>query len=163
MAHGKDEPARESAITGLDGILVRDLRLEDLAPLVRIDARTAGRSRRAYYERKLEEAVRESGIKISLAAEIEGILVGFLLGRLYYGEFGLPEPVAIIDSIGVDPDYQKRKVGAALMSQLETNMKGMGIEILQTQVGWDQFGLLAFMQAQGFDPTCVLVLQKKIG
>jgi hypothetical protein len=35
------------------------------------------------------------------------------LGRLYYGEFGLPEPVAIVDSIGVHPELKGRHVGRA--------------------------------------------------
>jgi ribosomal protein S18 acetylase RimI-like enzyme len=162
MTQGEKEPPEESAVTGLNGILVRDLRMEDLGPVARIDARVSGHSRRAYYQRKLDEAVRESGVKISLAAEIDGILVGFLLGRLYYGEFGLPEPVAIVDSIGVDPDFRGRRVGTALVTQLETNMRGMGIETIQTQVEWSHLELLGFMQARGFSPTPALVLQKKL-
>jgi len=38
---------------------------------------------------------------VSLAAEIEGLLVGFLLARVYYGEFGTLEPAAVMDTIGV--------------------------------------------------------------
>jgi len=156
------EPMHDSPVTGLEGIVVRELREDDLERIVRIDAVVSGRTRHAYFRRKLEEAVRESGIRISLAAEIDGLPVGFVLGRLYYGEFGLPEPVAIVDSIGVNPEFKGRRVGAALMAQLETNLKGMGIETIQTQVEWNHLDLLGFLHAQGFKPTPALVLQKRL-
>lgn len=153
----------EPGVTGLEGVLVRELNLRDLEGVVRIDLRRSGRSRHEYYARKLQEAVGESGVRISLAAEIDGRLVGFMLGRLYYGEFGVPEPTAIIDSLGVDPDYKGQHVGAALLAQLETNLRGFGIETVRTEVPWDHLDLLGFLGSHGFQPAPVLTLQKKLG
>lgn len=163
MASEREDLFREPGTTGLEGIDVRDLRSEDLDAVVRIDAHVSGRTRREYYQRKLAEATRESGIRISLAAETEGTFAGFLLGRLYYGEFGLPEPVAIVDSIGVDPKLRGRHVGRALLAQLETNLKAIGIETIQTQVDWNHFELLGFLRTLAFQPTPVLTLQKRLG
>ena len=162
MTRIQDALFSEPGSTGFDKIMVRDLTTADTDSVVRIDARLSGRSRREYYVRKIADALKESGVRISLAAEIEGCLGGFLLGRLYYGEFGVPEPVAIIDSLGVDPDFAGRHVGAALLAQLETNMRGMGIESIQTQVEWDHFGLLGFLAAEGFRPAPTLTLQKRL-
>lgn len=163
MTISDSDLAREPGTTGFEHVLVRNLTPGDLDPVVRIDARAGGRSRRGYYEKKLVEAVGESSLKISLAAEVDGIMVGFVIGRLYYGEFGIPEPAAIVDSIGVDPDYRGKKVGAALMYQLEMNLKAVGIETIQTQVAWNQQELLRFMESQGFVPEPVLTLKKTLG
>lgn len=158
----RDEIFREPGVTGLEGVSVRDLRAADLDAMVRIDARIGGRSRREYYQRKLEEATRDTGLRISLAAETEGTFAGFLLARLYYGEFGVPEPLAIVDTIGVDPELRGRHVGAALFSQLETNLRAVGIERIRTEVDWDRFELLGFLAARGFRPAPSLVLEKAI-
>lgn len=157
-----DDIFREPGTTGLEAITVRELRAGDLEAIVRIDAGTTGRRRPEYYQRKLAEATRESGIKISLAAETEGMFAGFLLGRLYYGEFGLPEPVAIVDSIGVRPELKGRHVGRALFEQLETNLRAIGIETIQTQVEWSHFELLGFLKTLDFRPVPTLSLQKKL-
>ena len=163
MSTTHDDIFSEPGTMPFDRILVRDLGPADLDRVVRIDAHAVGRSRREYYTKKLCEVLTDSGIRISLAAECEGELTGFLLGRLYYGEFGLPEPTAIIDSIGVDPAWRGKHVGWALLSQLETNLRGLGIESIQTQVAWNDFGLAKFLAADGFEPAPVLCLQKRLG
>lgn len=158
-----DDLFREPGTTGLEGVVVRELEMSDLEAVVRIDARASGRRRKEYYERKLAEVTSERGIRISLAAEAAGTFAGFMLGRLYYGEFGQPEPTAIIDSMGVDPDLRGRHVGRALMVQLESNLRAIGIETIRTEVEWNQFDLLGFLGANGFAPAPVLCLQKKLG
>ena len=91
-----------------DDLTVRCLREADLARLVRMDERITGRNRRAWYERKLKKALEESDVRVSLGAESGGILVGAVLGSLHYGEFGQPEPVAVLDTILVDEGFRGR-------------------------------------------------------
>ena len=147
---------------GEPGIVVRGLRPEDLEAVIALDAKNTGRRREEFFKLKLQQNLVESGIKISLAAETEGMVAGFLLGRLYYGEFGLPEPVAIVDSIGVHPELKGRHIGRALFEQLETNLRAMGIETIQTQVEWNHFELLGFLKTLDFQPVPTLSLQKKL-
>jgi ribosomal protein S18 acetylase RimI-like enzyme len=154
---------QEPGTNGLEHVPVRQLEAQDLDAVVRIDARHSGRSRREYYQRKIAEALRESGVRISLAASTDGCFAGFLLGRVYFGEFGVPEAVAIIDSIGVDPTFAGKKVGAALLAQLESNMRALGVDRIQTQVEWDSFRLLGFLDSMGFGPAPVLTLEKHLG
>lgn len=148
--------------TGLEHVTVRNLRPADLDAVVRVDGRVTGHARPEYFQKKLEEALRDTGIRISLAAETEGCFAGFLLGRLYYGEFGRPEPVAIVDTIGVDPDFRGRKVGTALFDQLERNVRAMGIERIQTQVDWKYQDLIGFLGRSGFRPAPALCLEKPL-
>ena len=81
------------------------------------------------------------------------------MGRLYYGEFGLPEPVAILDSLGTTETFRGQKVGAALMAQCKTNLKGLGIEKVHTEVDWGQMDLMGFFASHGFEPAKRLCLE----
>lgn len=162
MMSKREQGVPDPGATGLEHVVVRRIEPTDLDAVARIDARHAGRPRREYFSRKLTEALRESGVCISLAAELDGCFAGFLLARIYYGEFGTAEPVAFLDSIGVDPSFAGKKVGAALLDQLETNLRGLGVERIQTEVAWDSFGLLGFLKATEFSPAPILTLEKRL-
>lgn len=144
-----------------NAVSVRELQADDLPAVVKIDALLSGRTRGEYYERKFEEA-RAATPRISLAAEIDGHLVGFLLGRLYYGEFGLPEPTAVIDSIGAHPEFAGRHVGQALLQQLVGNMRVLGIESVRTEVEWSAHDLVRFLAKQGFEQAPRLCLELRL-
>jgi GNAT superfamily N-acetyltransferase len=159
MNHEMDsEPGRLAT----DAVHVRALCAGDLSSMTRIDAKIVGRSRREYLERKLTTALRDSALCISLAAEIDGQLAGFMMGSLYYGEFGRPEPLAILDTLGVDPGYRRQCVATALLRQLVLNLGALGIERLQTEVDWTQRDLLAFFAESGFAPAPRLCLELRL-
>ena len=120
-----------------DDVLVRNLKPEDLPRLVRMDQAITGRNRSAWYEGKLKRALAESDVRISLGAEVDGCLVGAVLGSLHYGEFGLPEPIAVLYTILVEPGRARHGVGTALLDQLVKNLAALGIERLRTEVAWD--------------------------
>lgn len=144
------------------GIVVRGLRPEDLLAVVALDAKNTGRRREEYFRIKLQQNLAETGVKISLAAELDRCFCGYLLARVYYGEFGIPEPVAVLDSLGVHPDFQHRGVGRALLEQLRVNLHGLGVGRLTTEVSWDDLRLLGFFHHEGFRPSDRLCLDLEI-
>ena len=154
-----EETELEPGDLDTDDVVVRTLALGDLDWIVSIDRQYFGRSRAEYFKKKLAEAQSDTGIRISLAADLDKQPAGFLMGRLYYGEFGLPEPIAIIDSLGVAEAFTGRKVAKALMRQLLMNLRGLGIQRVQTQVDWDQGDLIAFFRQSGFSPAPRLCLE----
>jgi predicted N-acetyltransferase YhbS len=145
-----------------DGVVVRALRRADAPRLARMDQAITGRNRGAWYEGKLKRALEESDLNVSLGAELEGHLVGAVLGSLHYGEFGQPEPIAILDTILVDPGYARRGVGSALLAQLTRNLAALGIERLRTEVAWDEHELNRFLGHEGFAPAGRLVLEMRL-
>ena len=152
---GNPEPARDAAE-------LRTLSAKDLEDVVRIDRHVSGRERRAYMQHALDEALRESGVRISLAARLEGITAGFVMARADLGDFGRTEPVAVIDTIGVAPEYARRGLGRALLEQLFLNLDALRIERVETVVAADALGLLGFFGAAGFAPSQRLALVRSL-
>jgi ribosomal protein S18 acetylase RimI-like enzyme len=145
-----------------DNVLVRSLRPEDLEAVIRLDANIVGKRREEYFKLKLSQNLAESGIKVSLAAEIDGCFVGFLLSRVFYGEFGVPQPVAFLDTFGVDPLFRGKAVGHSLMAQLRMNLAGLGVGQLRSEVRWDNIELIAFFQREGFLPAARICLDLEL-
>lgn len=136
-----------------DDVLVRQLRPDDLEAIVALDSKNTGRRREEYLKLKVSESLSDTGVRMSLAAERDGELAGFLLARVYYGEFGILEQVAVLDTFGVHPGHRGKGVGRALLRQLRNNLLGLGIPTLQTEVAWDDQELLSFFQHAGFWPA----------
>lgn len=136
-----------------DRVPIRSLRADDLAAMVAIDRRITGRDRSAYYRRKAAEVLEESGVRVSLVAELDGRVVGFIMARVDFGEFGQTEPEGVMDTIAIDPAYAHRKVGSALVSQLMANLGSLRVERVRTELAWDNFGLLSFLRRCGFKPS----------
>jgi GNAT superfamily N-acetyltransferase len=141
------------------GVTVRTLAAGDAARLTRMDQQITGRNRTEWYAGKLQRALAGSDIVISLGAERDGLLVGAVLGTLQYGEYGLPEPVAVLDTVLVDPALRGQGIADALFDQLARNLGALGIRKVRTEVGWDEHDLNRFLGHRGFVPAPRLVLE----
>ena len=155
-------PAADFGPLARDRIPVRSLKQDDLRALVAIDRRITGRDRQEYFERKLADALTESDVRVSLVAELDGVPVGFIMARVDLGEFGRVETTAVIDTIGVDPDYRNRGVGHALVSQLLANLGTLRVETVRTEVDWQDHDLLAYLDRNGFRPSQQLCFDQTI-
>jgi ribosomal protein S18 acetylase RimI-like enzyme len=155
--------ARDFAALARDRIPIRALRESDLRALIAIDRRITGHERSAYFARKLEEALHETGVRVSLVAEQDGLPAGFIMARVDFGEFGHMQPTAVIDTIGVDPDYRDRGIGRALLSQLLINLATLRVERIRTEIDWRDRDLLAFLDRCGFRPAQQLCFAQPIG
>ena len=145
-----------------DRMPVRTMVESDLRALITIDRRITGRDRSAYFERKLAEALHESDVRVSLVAERDGAVVGFVMARVDFGEFGRVDPTAVMDTIGVDPDYRDFGVGRALMSQLLINLMTLRVEHIRTEIDWRERDLLAFLDRCGFRPAQQLCFERVV-
>lgn len=142
-------------------VKVRPLKWEDLAAVDRIDAKCTGLDRSAYCAAKFREVLDESGIRISMVAEDDGTVTGFIMARVDFGEFGKIEKTAVIDTIGVHPDYGGAGIGHALLSQLLINLSALQVESVRTKVEHEDFDLWNFLSRRGFKPSQRLLLTRK--
>lgn len=147
-----------------EDVTIRVMRQDDLDALVNIDAQVFGRSRPGYYERKLAVALDQSRrlANSSLVAEYEGRVVGFIMGDVYLGEFGIPETTASVDTIGVHPDFQRSGIARALLDEFIANARKAGVETIYTLVNWNDWDLLRFFDSVGFAPARTMNLELSI-
>jgi len=142
---------------------VRAMTPADLPQIVRIDRSITGRDRRGYIASRLDEAMFDSALRVSLAARIDGAIVGYLMARADLGDFGRTEPVAVIDTIGVDPGYAHRGVGQALLSQLFANLGALCVERVETMVPCSDLALLGFFYRAGLQASQQLPFALRLG
>jgi predicted N-acetyltransferase YhbS len=171
-AHGSDFSAAETNYGAAaandfealahDNFDVRGFQPADIDDVIRIDQRVAGRRRETYIRELVDEAMSDSAVRVSLVARIDGIAAGFVMARADFGDYGRVSPVAVLDTIGVDPDYAHRGVGHALLSQLFTNLEALGVERVETAVARENFGLLGFFYNLSFDQSQRLVFDKRV-
>lgn len=145
-----------------DRFPIRAMKENDRRALIEIDRLITGQDRSDYFDRKLEEALYESDVRVSLVADLDDEVVGFAMARVDFGEFGRIGPVAVLDTIGVRPDFRSQGVGRALLSQLFMNLMSLRVETIRTEIDWDDHGLLAFVDRCGFRPSQQLCLEYAI-
>jgi ribosomal protein S18 acetylase RimI-like enzyme len=148
-------------MNSLKNVMIRVLKKDDLNAIVGIDERVLGENRRNYWERKLE-LMNDRSSQISLVAEVEGEVQGFILGDVSGWEFGVPETVGWIDTIGIDPAYQKKGLATALSLELIQNLKALRVKTIYTLVSWNDWDLLQFFHAMGFTRGDMINLELKI-
>ena len=142
-----------------DTTMVRAMLESDLDAVVRIDAEASGRRRPRYFQLMLQRALQFAGLQISLVAVVDGAVAGYLIASLYYGEYGIAEPSASIDAIGVAAHLRRQRVGHVLLQQFRSNQCAIGVTTIRTEVDWDNFGLMPFFRSEGFAPSKRICLE----
>jgi len=134
---------------------VRSLRLRDLGPadlpeIIRIDAAHTGRPRAEYWSVVLRDFLdgKDGRLRVGLAAERGGRLVGHLLGEVRAFEFG-SEPCGWIFAVGVDPAELREGVGSGLLRVACRRFTAAGIHRVRTMVRRDDIPMLSFFRAAG--------------
>lgn len=139
------------------GYSIRGLTAADADAVHRIDRHVTGQIRTDYLARKIDEVINQSGIRVSLVAERDGLVVGYIMARLDYGEFGRTSAIAVIDTIGVDPGNPG--AGTAMLEQLFANLASLRLDGVRTIVRWDDTGMIHFLSKAGFEPGQQLALR----
>jgi len=140
--------------------LIRTMTHKDLERILEIDKKVLGKSRPEYWELKLMMVERRSPV-VSLVAELDGKIVGFIIGDASGWKYGAPDNIGWIDTIGVDPDYQRRGIAKMLMTEMINDLKKSGVQTIYTFVNWRDWDLLKFFDANGFQRGSMMNLELK--
>lgn len=136
---------------------IRPMTAADLQEILRVDRAITGRDRSGYIRARFDEALEDSTIHVSLVGRIDGAIVCFVMARADLGDFGRTQPAAVLDTIGVDPEYAHRGLGRALVSRLFDYVSQLQATRVETLVKVADLELLGFFQGIGFVPTQRLV------
>ena len=140
---------------------VRPLDELDIGSVVRIDERITGRYRPEFWEQRIGYYLRRDP-ESSQVAEVDGKVVGFMLGDVRAGEFGLEEPSGWIERFGIDPDFRGRDLGKLLFEALLAHFRRAGVARMRTLVDEKDAGVAGFLKAMGFEPSALRALEKPL-
>jgi len=146
----------------LDKLTLRILREDDLDAIVEIDTKVLGETRRDYWVTKIIRQAESRPYDASLVSEVDGKVIGFILGEVSGWEFKVPNNIGWIDTIGIDPDYQNRGIAKELANALVANLKKHGVDTIYTLVNWNDWDLLQFFHAMGFTRGDMINLVLKV-
>ncbi len=141
--------------------VIRTMVSSDLDRIVEIDIKVLGKPRPDYWEMKLEVVEKRSQVS-SLVAELDGKVIGFIIGDESRWEYGIPENVGWIDTIGVDPDYQRKGIARILFTEMANNLKKVGVDTIYTFVTRRDWKLLKFFNSLGFHEGDMIHLELDI-
>jgi predicted N-acetyltransferase YhbS len=145
-------------------IKIRLMKADDFDAVIGIDEKVLKTSRQEYYEMKFEKLFRSNDyLPVSLVAEeANGTVVGFVMGELYMGEYGLFQQEATLDTIGVDTDYQHKGIGERLIDEFADHLKKVGVQKIYTLVDWNDSKLIHFFSANKFIPSKTINLERNL-
>ena len=143
-------------------IKIRLMKADDFEAVVAIDDRLFRTSRREYHEMKFDKLFHSKDyLPVSLVAEEEdGTVVGFVMGELYMGEYGIFQEAATLDTIGVDPNYQKKGIGKQLINEYMDHLKRVGVKKITTLIDWNYSRMIHFFSANKFSPSKTINLER---
>ena len=160
---------QRSTLVGSEvNLLVRPLRENDIATIIAIDEQTSGRAKPEYWRSKLPHYLLEkdldpeadSGV-LARVAEMDGEVVGFMIGEVRRWEFGQPF-CGWITALGVDPNHQSLGIGRRLLAEFLDHYRENGLQEVRTIVEWSDGDLLKFFHSMGFIRGPFVELQKSL-
>lgn len=143
-------------------IAVRPVELSDLDAIVRIDEKLSGQTRTEYWRQRLEVAALRPPW-MSLVAETDGRVVAFLLGWVGESEFGIAQPTAWVDLIGVDPPYRGRGVARTLLRRfVDSGRELRAVGKVATLIDLGQADVREFFTRVGFHHGPMIQMERPI-
>ena len=135
---------------------------EHLEDIIAIDAAVGGMERPEYFRTKLARAISDDPFSTSLVAKVGPKVVGFIMGDVLIGEFGVTGKTVTVDTIGVHPEYRRRGVARTLLEDFLISLHGLKVERVLTFVDWSDWDLMRYFHAQDFKPGTTLALERKL-
>ena len=143
------------------GTRIRPLDELDIESIVRIDERISGIDRPAFWEQRVGYYLRRDP-GASQVAEVDGHVVGFMLGELRAGEFGLEEPSGWIERFGIDPERRGKDLGKLMFEAMRRHFQSEGALTVRTRVDQRDAAVSGCLGALGFAPSPLQALEMKL-
>jgi len=143
-------------------VSVRAIEPSDLPALMRIDEKLSSQTRKEYWDRRLEMAALRPPW-MSLVAETDGRIAGFLFGWVAESEFGMSQPTAWVDLIGVDPPYRGRGIAHALIDRFVRSAEELrAVQKVATLIDLTQADVREFFLRQGFHHGPMIQMERDV-
>ena len=150
----------EADSMSLDRLTIRKMKPADANAIARIHAEIEQSQNVDEYQKIAEEhTVRNRDA--SFVAELDGEVLGYMIGYILPGGFGMKKS-AWIAMLGVRPKYMGQGIGEQLANAIFEHSKREGIHTIYTSVRWESPDLLSFFKRLGFEKSNFINLLKRI-
>ncbi|MCL5958896.1 MAG: GNAT family N-acetyltransferase [Chloroflexi bacterium] len=141
-------------------VTIRAMRASDVQSIIEVDRKITGRERSVTWHKRVETYLAADPL-ISRVAEVDGKVVGFIIGDIKGWEYGVPES-GWMEITGVDPEYQRDGVGRMLAESLLDQFRRSGVKSVHTMVEWSDGGIIAYLRALGFKRSEFIDLEMEV-
>ncbi len=142
-------------------IRIRRITLNDTEDIQRIARAISGDTSDIDFKKVISRKYGDEESTISIAAEINGRVAGFMISNILYAGFGLDRSAWIM-TLGVDPDFMGQGIGKKMAEKIFEIYRKKGIKNIYSSVMWDSIDLLSFFKTLGFERSNFINLRKKI-
>lgn len=129
-------------------INIRKMTEEDIEGVLEVDRNITGADRAATYTTIPTNYV-GGELDISVVAEMDDRVVGFLLGRITKSTYEIGNSY-LLELIGVHPNYRRLGVGKRLVKYFEKICQEKGASTIRILVNWQDWWLLSFLSSLEF-------------
>jgi ribosomal protein S18 acetylase RimI-like enzyme len=132
----------------MEEVLIRRLSMKDIEGVLSIDEKITGSTHEVYWEGVIANYI-DRNPAACLAAEVDGKMVGFILGDVRGWEFNIPLS-GWIEILGVDPQYQGKGIGGKLADSLFEYFRKNNIHSVHAMINWNDADLVDYFRSLGF-------------
>ena len=133
-------------------VQIRTLEDTDIGGITTLDEKIGGQYRPEVWERRIGYYLRRDPEAL-VVAESGGKVVGFMLGEVRSGEFGLEEPTGWVEVLGVDPEVRGQAIGRRMADQMLAHFRHRGTTTVRTMVDETMGDIAEFFHRLGFEPA----------
>ena len=143
-----------------EGVKIRPMERKDVSPSLAMFNKIGWQG--SLTERDLHDYIMEGQRpSLSFVAEIDGQIVGLLLGRFTF--WGVPvTEMGIIQVLAADPDYQRRYVGSKLVNAVLDRCFAEGVGTVCAYIDQQDWELKTFVENMSFKPSRLIEYMRKI-
>ncbi|TDA68276.1 MAG: GNAT family N-acetyltransferase [Clostridia bacterium] len=130
-------------------LVLRQVTIGDYQQITEIHRALGEDSESEYWRKKLD--IYTTDPELCIGVESEGKLVGYMLGHLKGGEFGVTDEIGWIEMMAVHPGWQNRGVGRMMVETLFKVLRGRGCTRVFILCSWRHAAVLTFLDEIGFN------------
>ncbi|MDO8670296.1 MAG: GNAT family N-acetyltransferase [Dehalococcoidia bacterium] len=143
------------------GIRIRSMCRGDLDAVLEIDAQIIGGERSTSWSENVVDVLAGGMTSACLVAELDGKVLGFLIGDIKGFEYGLPRG-GWIDIMGVSPRHQRLGIGAVLVQAFHDHCHKQGVEKMYLLARRGDERIESFFGTLGFGDSGYEVLDRSL-
>jgi predicted N-acetyltransferase YhbS len=142
-------------------VSIREIRVDDTKAIQGIRIAISEEDAQVDFQKLVEQHISDGNGQTSLVAEVNGMVVGYMISTTLYAGFGIGKSVWIM-SFGVHPEHMGQRIGLKLSNRICDIYKAKGVHSIYSSVMWDSIDVLSFFKKLGFKRSEFINLKKDL-